>query len=74
LSAATPAALKPRARRDDTKEVTRPSPVRRILLLSVAVTCTAWSLGAPIAGRVLYPTPEQQPRGATKLLFYCHLG
>jgi hypothetical protein len=46
----------------------------RLLLLTVAVTCTAWSLGAPIAGRLLYRTPEQQPRGATKLLFYCHLG
>jgi hypothetical protein len=54
--------------------MTRSSRFRRRLLLSVAVTCTAWSLGAPIAGRLLYRTPEQQPRGATKLLFYCHLG
>jgi hypothetical protein len=54
--------------------MTRSSRLRRRLLLSVAVTCAAWSLGAPIAGRVLYRTPEQQPHGATRLLFYCHLG
>ena len=54
--------------------MTRSSRLRRRFLLSVAVICTAWSFGAPIAGGVLYPTPEQQPRGATKLLFYCHLG
>jgi hypothetical protein len=50
------------------------SRLRRLLLLSVAATCVAWTFGAPIAGKVLYPTPQEQPHGATKLLFYCHLG
>jgi hypothetical protein len=33
-----------------------------------------WSFGGPVAARVLYPSPVQQPRGAAKLVFYCHLG
>jgi hypothetical protein len=47
--------------------------LQRYLMLAIAAAAAAWALGAPVAGRVLYPTPAQQPHGATKLLFYCHL-
>jgi hypothetical protein len=37
------------------------------------MVCALYSLGGPIAARVLYPSPAQQPSGAAKLVFYCHL-
>jgi hypothetical protein len=47
--------------------------LRRPLLLSLAILATAWTIGGPIVGSVLYRTPEQQPRGAAKIIFFCHL-
>jgi hypothetical protein len=52
----------------------RANRLRRYLLLTIAVTVVAWTFGAPVAAEVLYPTPAQQPHGAGKVLFYCHLG
>jgi hypothetical protein len=43
-------------------------------LRAVALVCVLWVFGAPVAARVLYESPAQQPRGAAKLMFYCHLG
>ena len=45
----------------------------RYALRAVAVVCVLWVFGAPVAARVLYPSTAQQPRGAAKLMFYCHL-
>jgi hypothetical protein len=45
----------------------------RFALRAAAVVCVLWSLGGPIVARVLYPSPTHQPRGAAKLVFYCHL-
>ena len=46
----------------------------RIALRAAATVCVLWSFGGPIAARVLYTSPKQQPHGAAKLVFYCHLG
>jgi hypothetical protein len=46
---------------------------RRLLLIAVAAICLAWTVGMPLLGQVLYPTPKQQPRGAAKYVFYCHV-
>ena len=46
----------------------------RYALRAVALVCVLWVFGAPFAVRLLYETPAQQPRGAAKLMFYCHLG
>jgi hypothetical protein len=54
-------------------EMLRFARLQRHLMLTIAAAAAVWALGAPVAGRVLYPTPAQQPHGATKLLFYCHL-
>ena len=45
----------------------------RFALRAVAVVFALWSLGGPIAARVLYRSPAEQPRGAARLVFYCHL-
>lgn len=47
--------------------------LRRPVLLSLAVICTAWTIGAPLVGSVLYRTPQQRPHGAAKLIFFCHI-
>jgi hypothetical protein len=46
---------------------------RRFVLLALAVVCLAWTVGMPLLGRALYPTPKQQPHGAAKYIFYCHV-
>jgi hypothetical protein len=46
---------------------------RRFVLLALAVVCLAWTVGMPLLGQRLYPTKQQQPHGATKYLFYCHV-
>jgi hypothetical protein len=46
----------------------------RPLVLALAVACVAWTFGAPLVGGLLYRTPDHQPRGAAKFIFYCHLG
>ena len=45
----------------------------RFALRAVAVVCALWSLGGPIAARVVYQSPAEHPRGAARLVFYCHL-
>jgi hypothetical protein len=46
---------------------------RRVLLIAVAAVCLAWTAGMPLLGHKLYPTPKQQPHGAAKYVFYCHV-
>ena len=46
---------------------------RRFVLLALAVICVTWTVGMPALASQLYPTKQQQPRGATKYLFYCHV-
>jgi hypothetical protein len=53
--------------------VTRLARLRRPLVIAMAVVVCAWTLAAPVAAKVLYRTPTQQPHGAAKLIFYCHL-
>lgn len=67
------AALKRSLPADDITDVPRFIRLRRPLLLSLAIVATAWTIGGPLVGSVLYRTPEQQPRGAAKLIFFCHL-
>jgi hypothetical protein len=59
---------------DDITGVSRFVHLRRPLLLSMAILATAWTISGPLVGSVLYRTPEHQPRGAAKLVFFCHLG
>jgi hypothetical protein len=46
--------------------------VRWALRVAAAV-CLLWTFAAPVAARVLYPSTTEQPRGAAKYVFYCHL-
>ena len=46
---------------------------RRIVLIALAVICLAWTLGMPVLARALYQSPKQQPHGAAKYVFYCHV-
>ena len=46
---------------------------RRLALLGLAVACLVWTVGMPILAKALYTTPQQQPRGAAKYVFYCHV-
>ena len=46
---------------------------RRLVLIALAAICLAWTVGMPVLARVLYTTPQQQPHGAAKYVFYCHV-
>jgi len=47
--------------------------VRRLVLIALAAACLVWTAGMPLLGSKLYPTPKQQPHGAAKYVFYCHV-
>jgi hypothetical protein len=49
------------------------SNARRRLLIALAGLCLVWTAGMPLLGSKLYPTPKEQPRGAAKYVFYCHV-
>jgi hypothetical protein len=65
--------LNPTVRRTTIADVRSHPRLWRFVLRGAAVVCALWSLGGPIAARVLYPSPAHQPKGAAKLVFYCHL-
>jgi hypothetical protein len=46
---------------------------RRVVLLTLAVVCLVWTVGMPVLAKALYQTPSQQPHGAAKYVFYCHV-
>jgi hypothetical protein len=47
--------------------------IRRRVVITVAGVCLVWTAGMPLLGQKLYPTPKQQPHGAAKYVFYCHV-
>jgi hypothetical protein len=68
-----PAPSSPVVHRTTTGGVRSRPRLLRFALRAAATVCVLWSFGGPIAARVLYTSPTQQPRGAAKLVFYCHL-
>jgi hypothetical protein len=46
---------------------------RRLVLLALAVACLVWTVGMPVLAKALYRTPAEQPQGAAKYVFYCHV-
>jgi hypothetical protein len=46
---------------------------RRMVLLALAVVCLVWTVGMPVLAKALYTKPSQQPHGAAKYVFYCHV-
>lgn len=46
---------------------------RRLVLLALAAVCLVWTVGMPVLAKALYTKPSQQPHGAAKYVFYCHV-
>lgn len=46
---------------------------RRLVLISLAAVCLVWTVGMPVLAKALYTKPSQQPHGAAKYVFYCHV-
>ena len=46
---------------------------RRLVLLALAVICLVWTVGMPVLAKAVYRTPAQQPHGAARFIFYCHV-
>jgi hypothetical protein len=53
--------------------VTLNAHARRLVLLALATICLVWTVGMPVLAKAIYPSPEQQPHGAAKYVFYCHV-
>jgi hypothetical protein len=46
---------------------------RRLVLLALAAVCLVWTVGMPVLAKAVYAKPSQQPHGAAKYVFYCHV-